>query len=788
VWAANLYEVALTVTEAVAEASNGGVLYYFCHIHSKMSGKIQIRLANDDKYTREGSTEKELYPLQVYPPTISAFDDLCGTVGISEYATGGSLGCEEVYLGGTIDSTFERCLNALNCMMNRNMRVLGHDVHTSAISTFMQQMIPHHHNAINMAKLVLKQVAAASVGCALEGCGADNPDYVAGEAGGVTDDGELANILWGIINQQTYQIHQFYGYLGGDATYQLAKHGKDENGKDKNLGAESVGPHCENTVGAASLKIEGAAFAPGKGLEVAGCVPTELTYCSTINVHAGPTGLYMFEGIEGVSPTINVTIGETLYFDQRHVSNWFHPLGFAYEPDGAHGSTWGGDELPEVEGLGELLYKINGAPTTCADAGDTGLDCYEPEFFYPRAVWAANLYEVALTVTEAVAEASNGGVLYYFCHIHSKMSGKIQIRNADGTKYTNAKAEKVLYSPPTIDPVDSVCGTTSVAPYAGNGTSDCAEQFLCGTLDTTFEKCMNAVDCLMKKEMLAETSLDPVSDEDKIVAFMQQMLPHHENAVNMAKIILKQVPSADIQCAIEGCETGAAPATGAAGEAGEAGGVTVDGELSNILWEIVNSQTYQMHQFRGYLNGKEDVDSPTGTKLLEPVDAQDTIGTVVLTLVASGSVSDYSDTSRLQGKVAIAAGVPKPAVTISVAAASVRITATIAVPASTTTDAVEASLASTLGNAADASAALGITVEEDPTWLTESSGDNTDDPNDDKLSTEVLIPIIVCSALGFFIVLGVGGYLFRMKMQQSKSKSDSPKLTKEPSGQVSGQV
>ena len=46
---------------------------------------------------------------------------------------------------------------------------------------------------------------------------------------------------------------------------------------------------------------------------------------------------------------------------------------------GAHGSTWGGAELPEVEGAGELLYKIDGAATSCPDAGATGLDCYEPE-------------------------------------------------------------------------------------------------------------------------------------------------------------------------------------------------------------------------------------------------------------------------------------------------------------------------------------------------------------------------------------------------------------------------
>ena len=181
---------------------------------------------------------------------------------------------------------------------------------------------------------------------------------------------------------------------------------------------------------------------------------------------AGEVGYYEFSNYTGPSPTITVKIGETLTFDQRDASNWMHPLGFAYEPDGAHGATWGGAELPEIEGAGELLYKINGAATTCADAGDTGLDCYEPEFFYPRAVWREKLYRVELTVTAAVAAASHGGVLYYFCHIHSKMSGKIQILNADGSVYTNGKAEKALYAVIARDPFDVLCGTTGVAPYA----------------------------------------------------------------------------------------------------------------------------------------------------------------------------------------------------------------------------------------------------------------------------------------------------------------------------------
>lgn len=86
---------------------------------------------------------------------------------------------------------------------------------------------------------------------------------------------------------------------------------------------------------------------------------------------------------------------------------------------------------------------------------------------------------------------------------------------------------------------------------------------------------------------------------------------------------------------------------------------------------------------------------------------------IVLKLTASGSVSDYQDTSNLKQSIATAAGVSASDVTIKVEAASVIITATIKVPASTTSAAVQASLNSKLGTAADASAALGITVESE---------------------------------------------------------------------------
>ena len=102
---------------------------------------------------------------------------------------------------------------------------------------------------------------------------------------------------------------------------------------------------------------------------------------------------------------------------------------------------------------------------------------------------------------------------------------------------------------------------------------------------------------------------------------------------------------------------------------------------------------------------------------LPPPSPPPSTETVLLTLEASGSVSDYSDTSSLQQAVATAAGVDKSLVTIEVAAASVIITATIAVPASTTAAVVQTSLASTLGTAAAASTALGVALEAVPTIL-----------------------------------------------------------------------
>ena len=136
--------------------------------------------------------------------------------------------------------------------------------------------------------------------------------------------------------------------------------------------------------------------------------------------------------------------------------------------------------------------------------------------------------------------------------------------------------------------------------------------------------------------------------------------------------------------------------------------------------------------------------------------------TVVFTLTASGSVSDYSDTSSLQQKMATAAGVDKSRVTIVVTAASVIITATIAVPAGTTAAAVQTLLSSTLGTAATASASLGITVESAPAMTaTEvfkvASAEKNVDSSDSGLSEGEIAGVAIGGAVGGIVLLGVVG-------------------------------
>ena len=124
----------------------------------------------------------------------------------------------------------------------------------------------------------------------------------------------------------------------------------------------------------------------------------------------------------------------------------------------------------------------------------------------------------------------------------------------------------------------------------------------------------------------------------------------------------------------------------------------------------------------------------------------------MLTLTVRGDVSEYADTSNLQRAIAEAAGVDVRFVSIRVAAASVLIIATIAVPASTTAAAVQTALSSSLGTAAAASAQLGIPVESAPTISVVDKASPPPASEASDGSSAVTIPVAAAGGAGALVL------------------------------------
>jgi hypothetical protein len=147
-----------------------------------MSGRISIANA-DGSYVSSDST-----PLELYAPDVgTAIDRTCGTFGLEDFAV-----CPDRYVCGALDTKFEKCLQAIDCKMHRDMYSATTPDHHNLVAVFSEQMIPHHTNAVNMVRLLLT-VAAEE---------------------GLEIDADLKGILYGIINSQNFQIHQFRNYLG----------------------------------------------------------------------------------------------------------------------------------------------------------------------------------------------------------------------------------------------------------------------------------------------------------------------------------------------------------------------------------------------------------------------------------------------------------------------------------------------------------------------------------------------------------------------------------------------
>merc|ERR1719274_13378 len=445
--------------------------------------------------------------------TPSTYDQSCGTYGLdggsTSYKSGATCSDEEFlcHTGTLAEGSFGDCLKAMDCAMDKNM-MTNLDT-TSNVASFMHQMIPHHENAINMAKLLLKQNALTITRRKLREEGRRLDDD-----GGCADCA-IEDMLWSIIVVQGHQVITMKDWLAANSKPESA-----------------TCTHSHRMLSTPNLRVAPAVEAPrrltghagtGAGTEADPCVTTncntagtECTFTATVDPHAGPSGYFKFNECGATSmPVISMKRGVKYIFDQSDASNWYHPLGMAYFPDGAHAGV---DELEP--GITQTTGDACAAGNTCqapryfkdnvfagttydntaatpVGGDDFGLDNYEPEFFIPKGDWLATKYKVELTITDT-AYATD---MFYFCHIHAGMSGIIKIADATtgavvSTKTAATTLPADYYKTPTT--YDKSCGSYGIDAFQTSKGACGNEHFVCTTAATpsgSFGDCLSSTDC-----------------------------------------------------------------------------------------------------------------------------------------------------------------------------------------------------------------------------------------------------------------------------------------------------
>ena len=186
-------------------------IYYFCHIHAGMSAEIEITGSTAATKTKINAAklggETEASALAIFTKvqadhqkSVSSHDEACGTYNTYAKETKSTCSNSHFLCGDGAAGAYETCLGAIDCQMHHDMAISVASG-ASKFATFARQMIPHHQNAVSMAKALLKHHKAA--------------DYPAG------DMAFAEGLARGIINEQNRQIQLMKAWL--DANAALAK-------------------------------------------------------------------------------------------------------------------------------------------------------------------------------------------------------------------------------------------------------------------------------------------------------------------------------------------------------------------------------------------------------------------------------------------------------------------------------------------------------------------------------------------------------------------------------------
>jgi hypothetical protein len=385
------------------------VARFLLQIHEFMTGRI--KLLKNSKVLRNENKPEISYSYDI----LSEFDTRCGTFKLDEFQLPNDV-CPSRFVCPNADSsdvlkTFTACIDAMNCAMFAGMTT--NVAAGSNIALFIHQMIPHHLNAVNMAKALHK---TNSLEC----------DDLTSDS----EDCRLAELIYSMISSQNYQVQVMNRILEVNKNYPLT------DDCDISLKKYQEIAVSEN---ATILQLNEGVGAPtgpdARNLQGEICTSENNVFTVVVDLFAGELGLYQFrECGNQTNPTIGIEIGETYTFIQQHVSNYFHPMGFAYYADGTRKSAdlldpgyspTAGNVCPHFGNCSAPIYlqerknlgRYNNIPELgplTSDEDDTGLDTYEQKFFHPITEWVGyGEFSVKLRFTDE--DFRND--IFYFCHV-----------------------------------------------------------------------------------------------------------------------------------------------------------------------------------------------------------------------------------------------------------------------------------------------------------------------------------------------------------------------------------
>lgn len=174
------------------------------------------------------------------------------------------------------------------------------------------------------------------------------------------------------------------------------------------------------------------------------------------------------------------------------------------------------------------------------------------------------------------------------------MTGRIKLVDSNGDVLVTENVPEMEYDYDVIQSFDQTCGTFNTSDFQlplGKFKDQCPERFVCEVAESrtlqmsgpsdleVFAECMDAMNCAMMVGMTTHAT-------SSIGLFVHQMIPHHQNAVNMAKALLKT------------------------------GGLTACDDLTNeddptcimeaMMYEIINGQNAQIQTMRAVLQSLDE--------------------------------------------------------------------------------------------------------------------------------------------------------------------------------------